>query len=134
MTYNYRKEYFKETSFSNEDFIFVSTKGAQMTRSGVRYRLDLLLNGASQNSSALSVKKLTPHILRHTTAMHLLQSGVDLSIIASGWAMKTDNTTHQYMKAELRLKEKALSQTKEPSSMNYHCMPSEDILSFLNSL
>ncbi len=61
----YLKEYFKETFFSSDEFIFVSTKGGQMTRSGVRYRLDLLLKKASQSCSTLSVKKLTPHILRH---------------------------------------------------------------------
>lgn len=134
ITSNYLKEYFKENSFSDEEFIFFSTKGGQMTRSGVRYRLDLLLNKASQSCSTLSVKKLTPHILRHTTAMHLLQSGIDLSTIAIWLGHENVNTTHQYMEADLRLKEKALSQTKEPAAVDYFYKPPKDILSFLDSL
>jgi len=134
ITSSYLREYFKENSFRNDDYIFVSTKGGQMTRSGVRYRLDLLLDKASQSCSTFSVKKLTPHTLRHTTAIRLLQSGVDLSTIAIWLGHENVNTTHQYMEADLRLKEKALSQTKEPTTENYFYKPSKDILSFLDSL
>ena len=53
-----------------------------MTRSGVEYRLGLAVKTAALNCHSLATKKVSPHTIRHTTAMHLLQSGVDLSVIA----------------------------------------------------
>jgi integrase/recombinase XerD len=66
--------------------------------------------------------------------MHLLQAGVDLSTIALWLGHESLNTTHQYMEADLRLKERALAKTSEPSGFGFRYQPSEDILSFLDSL
>lgn len=128
-------EYFRETGCSESDYIFSSTRHDRMTRSGVRYRLDVLTERASKDHPRLKGKKITPHVLRHTTAMHLLQAGIDLSTIALWLGHESLNTTHQYMEADLDLKERALSRLgNEPDSSGHRYRPSEDILRFLDSL
>ncbi len=77
---------------------------------------------------------MTPHVFRHTTAMHLLEAGVDISTIAIWLGHEGIETTHKYMVADLRLKEQALSRMKEPKISEFHYKPSADILSFLDSL
>jgi len=66
--------------------------------------------------------------------MHLLQAGIDLSTIAIWLGHENIDTTHKYMEADLRLKEKALSKTREPNIKDFYYKPSGDILSFLDSL
>ena len=89
--------------------LFPNRFGHPMTRSGVRKRLHLLQRKAVKTSSSLSKKCITPHTIRHTTAMHLLQSGVDLSLIALWLGHEQIETTHQYMNANLEIKEAALA-------------------------
>lgn len=82
----------------------------------------------------ITEKRVSPHVLRHTTAMHLLQAGVDISTIAIWLGHESIETTHKYMVSDLRLKEQALSQTKEPKVTEFRYKPSSEILSFLDSL
>jgi integrase/recombinase XerD len=79
-----------------------------MTRSGVRQRLLVAQQQAIKYCPSLSARKITPHTLRHTTAMHLLQSGVDLSLIALWLGYEQIDTTHLYMEAILDMKRVAL--------------------------
>lgn len=127
-------EYFSEQGCQADDYVFPSERGGPMTRSGVRYRLNMVLAKAANAYPALADKRISPHIFRHTTAMHLLQAGVDLSTIALWLGHESLNTTHQYMEADLRLKERALAKTSEPSGFGFRYQPSGDILSFLDSL
>jgi integrase/recombinase XerD len=62
--------------------VFPNRSGAPMTRSGIRDRLDRAVATATQRCPSLRGQHVTPHTLRHTTAMHLLQSGTDLAVIA----------------------------------------------------
>ncbi|GAB6156805.1 hypothetical protein JCM39194_00050 [Desulfotomaculum varum] len=66
--------------------------------------------------------------------MHLLEAGVDISTIAIWLGHESIETTHKYMVADLRLKERALAQTKEPQALRFRYQPPADILSFLDSL
>ena len=79
---------------------------------------------------------ITPHVFRHSTAMSLLQSGIDISTIAIWLGHESIITTHKYMVADLRLKENALKKLHEPESSHvdhrYHA--ADNILEFLNSL
>lgn len=81
-------------------------------------------------------KSVTPHVFRHSTAIGLLQSGVDISTIAIWFGHETIGTTHKYMVADIKLKEDALKGFHEPSQLHktnrYHA--NKDILGFLNSL
>ena len=63
---------------------------------------------------SLKGKHVSPHTLRHTTAMHLLQSGVQSNIIALWLGHESTNTTHRYVEANLAMKEKALARLEAP--------------------
>lgn len=63
---------------------------------------------AGSKHQALIGRIVTPHVIRHTTAMHLLQSGVDITIIALWLGHEDTATTHMYVEADLTMKEQAL--------------------------
>ncbi len=75
-----------------------------MTRANVAQRLALAVNRAAATQPSLKTKRVSPHVLRHTTAMHLLQSGVSFNLIAL-WLGASVNTTHRYVEANLQMKE-----------------------------
>jgi integrase/recombinase XerD len=107
-----------------------------MTRSGVRQRLLVAQQRAIKYCPSLSARKITPHTLRHTTAMHLLQSGVDLSLIALWLGHEQIDTTHQYMEANLDMKRVALESLKpiDTGVAKRFKKPSDAILAFFESL
>ncbi|MCL6446066.1 MAG: site-specific integrase [Alicyclobacillus sp.] len=133
-TKQYLEAFLKETEINEDNYVFTSQQGKQLTRSGVTYRLACLVKTASKSCPSLRQKRVTPHVLRHTTAMHLLEAGVDISTIAIWLGHESIETTHKYMVADLRLKERALAQTKEPQALRFRYQPPADILSFLDSL
>ena len=116
--------------------LFPNRFGEHMTRSGVRKRLKVTQIKAAKVCPSLSKKNITPHTLRHTTAMHLLQSGVDLSLIALWLGHEQIETTHQYMNANLEMKKTALA-SLEPVRIKNADKPktlSESVLAYLESL
>ena len=114
--------------------IFPNRFGQRLSRSGVESRLRLALSKAITQCPSLRGKIVSPHVIRHTTAMHLLQSGVDLSVIALWLGHENITTTHQYIEADLRMKEKALAKLQSPSLKSARYKPSSKILSFLEGL
>ena len=84
-------------------------KGQAMSRFNVTQRLDIAVARAAKMHSSLSKRRITPHTVRHTTAMHLLQSGVAISVIALWLGHENMATTHRYVEADLAMKEKALA-------------------------
>lgn len=116
--------------------LFPNRHGEGLTRFGVKQRLDCAVDAARKECPSLRGRKITPHSIRHTTAMHLLQSGVDLTVIALWLGHEKIETTHQYMEADLEMKRKALAMLppiKGQSSISSN-VPSEDVLEFLESL
>ena len=85
-----------------------------MTRSGIDQRLRVLLDLAAKKYPTLAKLHLSPHTIRHTTAMHLLQSGVDLSVIAMWLGHEDLETTHHYLDADLETKKRALDRQPSP--------------------
>ncbi|WP_281167821.1 tyrosine-type recombinase/integrase [Desulfotignum balticum] len=92
------------------------------------------LSKASVQYPSLKDKVVSPHVIRHTTAMHLLQAGVDLSVIALWLGHESVATTHQYFEADLNMKEEALAKLQPPDMKFSRYKPSNDVLSFLNGL
>ena len=91
---------------------------------------------ATMDCPSLKQRIITPHTLRHTTAMHLLQSGVDLSVIALWLGHEQIDTTHQYMEINLEMKRVALN-SLEPvqwSNKKRFKNPSDSVVAFLESL
>ena len=83
---------------------------------------------------SLKSLRISPHLIRHTTAMHLLQSGVDLSVIAMWLGHESLQTTHQYLDADLESKKQALATLHAPDIRNSHCPREDAIVQFLNGL
>jgi integrase/recombinase XerD len=133
-TASFLAEFIRETGKKDDDYLFTSSSGQQLSRSGAKYRLDCLVKSSLNACPSLKRKHITPHTFRHTTAMHLLQAGVDLSTIAIWLGHESIEATHKYMTADLQLKERALAQIREPEVVGFRYRPSNDILSFLDSL
>ena len=77
---------------------------------------------------------ISPHSVRHSTAMHLLQSGVDISVIALWLGHESPTTTHQYIEADLAMKEKALSRLQDPGVVARRFRADDALLDFLKTL
>ena len=118
----------------NNAFLFPNRRGESLSRSGVEYRLRIAVKKAAEKSPTLKKRQISPHTFRHTTAMHLLQSGVDITVIALWLGHESPATTHMYIEADLAMKEKALKKLQDPSlkSVRYHA--SDSVLAFLESL
>lgn len=115
--------------------LFPNRFGQPLTRSGVKNRLNRAVRKATERCPSLSGRKISPHTLRHTTAMHLLQSGVDVTVIALWLGHESIETTHHYVEADLAMKREALERVSElPSSRRTYRPPSDPLLAFLESL
>jgi integrase/recombinase XerD len=108
--------------------------GQAMTRSNVTQRLALAVQAAAGTMPSLAGRAISPHTLRHSTAMHLLQSGVDISVIALWLGHESPTTTHQYVEADLAMKEKALSRLQDPNVAARRFRADDALLDFLKTL
>lgn len=111
-----------------------NARGAPLTRSGVAQRLKLAVKQVESEHPALRSVRISPHTIRHTTAMHLLQAGVDLSVIAMWLGHETTQTTHQYLEADLESKKQALGCLNPPRVCRSPRSRAADIVQFLKSL
>jgi site-specific recombinase XerD len=106
--------------------------GQAMTRSNVTQRLALAVRSAANGD--LAKRRISPHTIRHTTAMHLLQSGVDISVIALWLGHESPTTTHQYVEADLAMKDRALARLQEPEAKIRRYRAPDSLLEFLKTL
>jgi site-specific recombinase XerD len=89
---------------------------------------------AAKKCPALKGKRVSPHVLRHSTAMELLQHGVDQSVIALWLGHESVETTQVYMHADLRIKEKALERMDPKTQKPGRYRPDDKLLAFLEAL
>jgi site-specific recombinase XerD len=108
--------------------------GLPMTRTNVADRLTLAITAATKQCPQLAGRKVSPHSWRHTTAMHLLQAGVDITVIALWLGHESPVTTHGYVEADLAMKERALATIAPPETERKRYRPSDAVLKFLESL
>lgn len=111
-----------------------SRRGLPMTRSSVAERIVLAVTGAIKTCPQLQQRKVSPHTLRHSTAMHLLQAGVDITVIALWLGHESPVTTHGYVEADLAMKEHALATIGPPETKHMRYRPTDALLKFLESL
>lgn len=90
--------------------VFLNVRGVPMTRFGVRYLLRQHIAAGAITAPTLADKRIHPHSLRHTTAIHLLKAGVDFATISQWLGHASLNTTMRYARADLDLKRQALAQ------------------------
>jgi len=114
--------------------VFPNRAGAALSRSGVRERLERAVAVAAHRCPSLSGRRVSPHTLRHTTAMHLLQSGTDLSVIALWLGHANPATTHQYLETDLATKEAVLQRLADPAPAHTRFRPGDRLLAFLDTL
>jgi integrase/recombinase XerD len=124
----------REEGLVSDAPLFPNRHGTRMSRSGVEERLVAALATAATSCPSLKGRRVSPHTLRHTTAMHLLQSGVDLTVIALWLGHESPNTTHAYLEADLAMKKRALERLREPASRRRAALPSDAVLTFLEGL
>ena len=130
----YLKKYVNTHKIQEDEYIFVNKNGDNLTRSGVRFRITHIAQKASVFSPTLAEKNITPHTFRHSSAMNLLQSGVDISTIAIWLGHSSIETTHKYMTANIEMKRKVMEKVGDMGNTSYKYKPSNDILNFLKSL
>ena len=114
--------------------VFPNRLGTRLSRFGIEKRLSEVARKAAQVCPSLRGRRVSPHLFRHTTAMHLLQSGVDITAIALWLGHESPLTTHKYIEADLEMKKKTLHHLKEPKvkPATYH--PKDGLLAFLEAL
>jgi site-specific recombinase XerD len=89
--------------------VFVNARGNRLTRFGVRHVVRRVV-GSADAVRTWPGRSISPHTFRHSTAMHLLQSGVDLTVIQAWLGHESLNTTHQYVEADTEMKRKAMAE------------------------
>jgi integrase/recombinase XerD len=114
--------------------LFPNRNGAAMSRSNVTQRLALAVAAAAERQPKLLARSISPHTFRHTTAMHLLQSGVDMTVIALWLGHESPSTTHMYIEADLTMKERALGRLQPPAKAGARYKPPDPLMQFLQGL
>lgn len=128
------KVWFTEQNPSQTEPLFPGIKGRKLTRDGVAKILGRHVSEATRNCPSLRMKKVSPHTLRHTCAMRLLQSGVDIATIALWLGHENIRTSGIYLHADLALKQKALDRTRPPDTKAGRYRAPDDLLAFLEGL
>ena len=116
------------------DPLFPTRPGHRLSRDSVEHLVAKHLATARQHCPSLRGKRISPHTLRHTTAMRLLEAGVDRSVIALWLGHESIKTTEIYLHAHLALKERALTRTAPPNTTAGRYKPPDTLLAFLEGL
>ena len=128
------RNWFSELRTMSATKAFPNARGSTLSRDGVNYILQLAVQRGAVTCPSLSSKRISPHTLRHSTAMHLLQSGVDITVIALWLGHESIETTHGYIEADLVMKQKALAKTTPHPGRNNRFKASDSLLKFLAAL
>ena len=105
----------REPSKVAEQPVLPNAQGGRLSAHGVQYLLAKHVAAAAATCPSLARKRMSPHVLRHTTAMDLLQEGVDRSVIALWLGHESIETTQIYLDADLELKQRVLDRTTPPT-------------------
>lgn len=128
------KAWLQEIPSTADAIVFPSARGTPLSADGIQYLLAKHVAVAAQHCLHLAQKRVTPHVLRHTTAMELLQAGVDRAVIALWLGHESVETTQIYLDANLAIKEQALARTTPPDVAPGRYRPDDQLLTFLNDL
>jgi len=129
--------FLKERSLDwrSEARVFLNHRDGPLTRFGIRYILARCLRRASQKARNLAKKRLHPHSMRHSTAVALLKSGVDLATISQYLGHSSPTTTNRYAKVDLEMKRQAIARVKPvPRQSRTPWSKDHTILDWLESL
>ena len=124
----------RNPTLQEHNALLPNRNGEPMTRSNVTQRLDIAVARAALVHRSLAKRAISPHTIRHTTAMHLLQSGVAFNIIALWLGHESTTTTHRYVEANLAMKQKALARLEEPHTQMSRYRPPDALMQLLQAL
>ena len=124
----------REIDDSAEALVFPSARGTRLSADGVHYLVSKHVAQACQTCPSLAQKHVTPHVLRHTTAMELLQAGVERSVIALWLGHESIQTTQIYLDANLQMKQSALDKVEPHLRRPGRFRPDDQLLAFLKAL
>ncbi len=148
-TVKYLNEYIKrfaiDVTSSQEQYVFTNRAGQKLSRSGIKYILDKYVEVGKKDNPSLFPEKISPHTLRHTKAMHMLQAGNNIVYIRDILGHADLNTTERYARADTSMKREALSKAEIPmpepvtpllnaSSDAVRCRIEEDMANWLKSI
>lgn len=125
------RRWINENGLSDDAPVLPNRFGRPLTRSGVAWQLRSLLRSAQKLEPAFAARRISPHIIRHTTAMHLLQSGVAHELIALWLGHESPETTHHYVEADLEMKRRTLQAIAAPRTPRSSSHVGDPLLRFL---
>jgi site-specific recombinase XerD len=133
-TANVLKQWLLEINKDEQLPLFPNRHGQELSRSGVEDRLQRAVSSAATSCPTLREKNVSPHTLRHTTAMHMLQAGVDVTLIALWLGHESTETTHQYVETDLEMKRRTLDRIEAPTTSKQRRNKSDALTAFLDGL
>ena len=128
------KAWLKENALKSEQPLLPNRFGCPLSRSGLAHQLQVALTAASRGCPSLGKRSISPHQFRHSMALHMLQAGVRLEVIALWLGHEKLDTTHHYLEVDLAMKEKALQSLDLPKTKSLRFQPADRLLHFLESL
>lgn len=128
------KAWLKEPVRGTAGVVFPNVHGGPLSPDAVQYLVAKHMAVARQRCPSLKQKRVSPHVLRHTAAMELLQAGVDPSVIALWLGHESVATTQIYLDAHLALKEAALAKTTPSNGKVRRFRAGDQLLAFLSTL
>ena len=128
------RSWFQELGDQSSGLAFPSARKQRLSRHGISYLLSRAAERAAPSCPSLKSKRISPHLIRHSTAMHLLQSGVDPAVIALWLGHESVETTHGYVEADLSMMENAVAKLAPAGTAPGRFKPADDLLAFLSTL
>jgi len=128
------RSWIKEEGLRAGQLLFCNRFNSQLTRSTVAERFALAVTKASEKCPQMRGRHISCHTVRHTTAMHMLQGGIDIAVISLWLGHESIETTMQYVEADLKMKERALKAVAPPGTRRVAYKPGDPLLHFLESL
>ncbi len=128
------RNWLKQQRATPAEPLFPSRRGGVLSRDAVERLVKKHTATARKKCSTLIKKNVSPHVLRHTAAVQLLEAGNDSSVIALWLGHESVETTQIYLDADLAIKERALEKTAPPNTKPGRFRPPDPILAFLESL
>lgn len=128
------KAWINEQGINESGFLFPNRNGGRLSADAVQHALATHVTSAQRKCPSLAKKRVTPHVLRHTAAMELLQAGVDRALIAIWLGHESLDTTQMYLDADLQLKQTVLDKITPIQNRPGRFRPDDKLLSFLKGL
>jgi site-specific recombinase XerD len=129
------KTWLREPARGPEQWLFPTARGTRLSADAVAYLVSKHHATAARACPSLQTKRITTHCLRHSSAMELLQAGVDRSVIALWLGHESVETTQIYLEATLTMKEQALAKTTPLDGRPFRrYRPDDALIGFLNGL